>query len=244
MPTIQLFPFEIADGATNMAADEWLLELAAAGNASLRFYAWSVPTLSLGYFQPEAVRRTDPSLAKLPYVRRSSGGATLVHHHELTYAIALPAGFAWQPKGQSWICRMHDIIAAALRTFGVAAQAVTCGGEQKIGDVLCFQHQTAGDLIVSGHKVAGSAQRKQRGALLQHGGILLQQSPHTPQLPGLRELTDVALSREDLCVAIRRAFQEQTQWDFREGAWTNRDCDRIRELVDQKYGSADWNVKR
>ena len=63
MPTIRLLPLEIADGPSNMAADEMLLESAAQGVASLRFYGWSEATVSLGYFQPAAARLADPLLA-------------------------------------------------------------------------------------------------------------------------------------------------------------------------------------
>ncbi|MFL5922767.1 MAG: lipoate--protein ligase family protein, partial [Gaiellaceae bacterium] len=66
----RLLPLAEGDGPWHMAADEVLLESAGAGVASLRFYVWSRPTLSLGYFQPEAVRRSDPLLAELPWVRR------------------------------------------------------------------------------------------------------------------------------------------------------------------------------
>src|SRR5712671_6762185 len=113
LPICRLVPYAVAEGPHNMAADEALLEAAAAGRASLRFYGWSEATVSLGYFQAEALRRQDPRLAGLPYVRRPSGGATLVHHHEVTYALALPAGPPWQ-SGVSWLGRMHVVIAAAL----------------------------------------------------------------------------------------------------------------------------------
>ena len=53
---IRLLPYSEADGPHNMAADETLLESAVRGLASLRFYGWSPPTLSLGYFQPERSR--------------------------------------------------------------------------------------------------------------------------------------------------------------------------------------------
>ncbi len=100
---VRLLPFATADGPHNMAADESLLEAAIAGAASLRFYGWSVPTLSLGYFQPQSVRLADSRLTGLPWVRRPTGGAALVHHHELTYAVALPAGRPWQaPVNRGW----------------------------------------------------------------------------------------------------------------------------------------------
>src|SRR6516162_5517447 len=93
----RLLPYAVADGPHNMAADEVLLDAACAGLASLRFYGWFEPTVSLGYFQPHAAR-----LPGLPYVRRPSGGLMLVHHHEITYALALPAGAPWQ-GGESWL---------------------------------------------------------------------------------------------------------------------------------------------
>ena len=49
----EVFPFACAEGPSNMALDEALLERAAeAGEfAALRTYGWSTPTLSIGYFQ-------------------------------------------------------------------------------------------------------------------------------------------------------------------------------------------------
>src|SRR4051812_29350845 len=132
-----LFPHLTADGPTQMAADEVLLEHAAAtGRPALRFYTWDPPTLSLGYFQPFAGRLADPRLAALPVVRRPTGGGAIVHHHELTYALALPAGPA--QKGVNWACRMHDVIRAALGSDGVPAAACGCGREKGRGAFLCF----------------------------------------------------------------------------------------------------------
>src|SRR5438093_839358 len=116
--TVRLLPYAVADGPHNMAADEALLESAVAGTASLRFYGWSEATLSLGYFQPERLRLTDERLARLPFVRRASGGDALVHHHELTYALALPAGRDWQSRDPCLRC-MHRVLAAALAALGV-----------------------------------------------------------------------------------------------------------------------------
>ena len=121
--TCRLLPYDFADGPTNMAADEVLLLAAEAGVASLRFYGWSSPTLSLGYFQSEKVCRADPLLGSLPFVRRPTGGQALVHHHELTYALAVPGG-RWLGCSD-WTCRMHAIIAAALKGLGVGADTCT-----------------------------------------------------------------------------------------------------------------------
>ncbi|MCC7425164.1 MAG: hypothetical protein IT428_33255, partial [Planctomycetaceae bacterium] len=80
-------------GAWNMAIDEALLETAVdAEQCTLRFYRWSEPTVSLGYFQKPEEAAADPLLAGLPIVPRLSGGGAILHHHEWTYSIALPPG--------------------------------------------------------------------------------------------------------------------------------------------------------
>lgn len=226
-----------------MAADEALLESAAAGTASLRFYAWEPATVSLGYFQPERLRRDDPLLAELPYVRRPSGGATLVHHHEVTYALALPAGRPWQ-TGASWLERMHGIIAAALARLGVTATPQSAGLDQPFAGFLCFRHVTTGDLLIGTAKVTGSAQRRQRGALLQHGAILLATSPYAPVLPGIRELTGRTLDPAATCAAVAEEFARQTGWVLTPGPWTDAELRRTDVLAREKYGHPSWNARR
>jgi lipoyl(octanoyl) transferase len=241
---IRLLPYADADGAANMAADEALVRSAAAGIAALRFYGWTAATLSLGYFQPCAVRLTDSRLASLPWVRRPSGGAALVHHHELTYAIALPVGSPWQ-TGESWMPRMHRIITAALADLGLNRDIQAVRGEPiKHGDVFCFQQFTAGDLLSAGKKVVGSAQRKYRQALMQHGSILLRQSEYTPELPGLRESTGVMPSATDVQAAIVRAFAQDTGWKIEAEDWTVQEGAWIKELVLDRYATTDWNLRR
>ncbi|HKI30372.1 MAG TPA: lipoate--protein ligase family protein [Gemmataceae bacterium] len=233
----RLLPFAVADGPHNMAADEVLLEAAGAGAASLRFYGWAGPTVSLGYFQGHAVRRPH-----LPYVRRPSGGMMLVHHHEITYCLALPAGAAWQ-DGEPWLRRMHRIIGAGLARLGVATRLHQLPDAHR-DTPLCFRHLSAGDLLIGAAKVAGSAQRKHRGALMQHGGLLLAQSPFAPELPGIRELTALHLGIEETTAAIRRAFVEQTRWQLVAAGWQDDEPRRIEELVVGKYASAAWNDRR
>src|SRR5262245_10595361 len=81
-----------ASGVWNMAVDEALIDdVADGGLATLRFYQWNEPTLSLGYFQPYAARMGHAASASAAVVRRLSGGGALLHDRELTYALALPA---------------------------------------------------------------------------------------------------------------------------------------------------------
>lgn len=228
-----------------MAADEVLLESAAeSGRASLRFYEWSEPTLSLGYFQSASVRETDAKLQKLPWVRRATGGAALVHDREITYALALPPGRPWQRPGLSLVCRVHDAIARAFADWKVRLDTVPYGGEKKIGDVLCFLHQTPGDLLLAGQKVVGSAQRKQKGAILQHGGILLAKSDFTPQLPGIQDLSGVTIPVEKIAAAVAQQLATTAGWALFADDWTAQERTRIPVILEEKYLRSEWNAKR
>lgn len=240
----RLLPFEVADGAWQMAADEILLEGAAAGQAALRFYAWSEATLSLGYFQPAAQRQRDPHLAEIPFVRRPTGGEALVHHHEVTYALALPGGPPWQRRGESWLQRMHVIIAAALARYGIPASLCASDEEQRQGEVLCFLHHTPGDLRIGSAKVVGSAQRKTRGALLQHGGILLAASPHAPQLLGVAELTGQRLTPGEVQEVVVEELVRRTGWCVHRANWTEDERRRIDAHRAARYTQPAWNNKR
>jgi lipoate-protein ligase A len=242
--TIRLLPFAGADGATNMAADEAMLESAVRGVASLRFYTWAAPTLSLGYFQPAEDRAADPNLARLAWVRRSTGGAAIVHDRELTYALALPPGREWA-SAEHWICRFHHVLQRVLKARGVESHAVACGEEQKLGPVVCFLHQTPGDLLIGGSKVAGSAQRKMRGALLQHGSILLHRSEFVPHLAGINDRPGAPnFTPEELAGLLAAAFADDTGWELVPGAWTAEERDRTAAIRAEKYANRDWNEKR
>ncbi|MCI0683260.1 MAG: lipoate--protein ligase family protein [Gemmataceae bacterium] len=240
---VRLLPYEVADGPGNMARDEILLQTAVDNQiASLRFYGWSEATVSLGYFQPAAVRWSDRRLMHLPWVRRPTGGGTLVHDREVTYALALPPQSGWQAEGR-WIVRMHDMVRAALGGLG-ARQLRLVEELRPSGAGLCFQQHSFGDLLSDGSKVAGSAQRKHRQALLQHGGILLAQSPHTPFLPGLQELEGVSVNAAQVQEAVAAEFAKTTGWAITPGAWTEDERRAAAQLIAVKYRSAWWNERR
>lgn len=241
---LRLLPFAAADGTTNMARDEAMLESTSErGLASLRFYTWTEPTISLGYFQASASRAL-PRFAPLAWVRRSTGGAGIVHHHELTYSFALPATLEWK-SAESWICRFHQLIRDVLDERGVASRLVVCGEEKKLDDVLCFLHHTAGDLVVNGSKVAGSAQRKLKGALLQHGSILLAASEHAPELPGIHDLAGKELfAPESLAVRLAKKFADETGVRLEPADWTPTERDRVAGIRGEKYATLEWNGRR
>jgi lipoate-protein ligase A len=243
MTTCRLLPYAVADGPHNMAADEVLLETALAGVASLRLYGWAEATVSLGYFQPERLRQADALVAGLSFVRRPSGGAALIHHHEITYALGLPPGPPWQ-TAESWLCRMHTILTGALADLGVDASSCGRPAAEPFAGLLCFQHVTPGDLLVGAAKVVGSAQRRHRGALMQHGSVLLGTSPYAPALPGIDRLSGKVLAVEETCRAVVDRFTRATGWALTPADWAAAERVRVEELAATKYGQEAWNRKR
>jgi lipoate-protein ligase A len=182
-----------------MAFDEAMLERVArdGGLAILRTYAWSEPTLSLGYFQRLSDMAEDDRWRSVPIVRRTTGGGAIWHHHELTYALALSSGHPRARPHTELYHSVHEAIAEALRRRGVAASLR--GGPGPSAAVaseprrpfLCFADRDPADVVCGGFKVAGGAQRRRAGAILQHGSILLAASATTPELPGIRDLCGV-----------------------------------------------------
>jgi lipoate-protein ligase A len=242
MPFCRRLPTAVATGAANMALDEAMLRSALdRGIASIRFYRWSQPTISLGYFQSHLDRLE--AFKDCAYVRRPTGGAAILHHLEITYALALPAGPPWH-NAESWICRMHHAVAMALRELGVDARAVACGQERKLGPFLCFLHQTPGDLLIGGHKVVGSAQRRPHGATMQHGSILLRRSPLAPMLPGICDLAGRSIDETEFEQAISAELARTTGWTLEAGDWAESEIETARELERTKYATAEWNEKR
>lgn len=179
---------EANSGAWNMAVDETLLLSALESDVcTLRFYRWKRATLSLGYFQKE-VPTEYVNQRVLDVVRRLSGGGAILHHHELTYSIAIPASHPLSKNPRQLYEQVHACIASHLQEHGIPAVARGVNNKLKNEPFLCFSRGDTNDLVVGSHKVLGSAQRRRKGAVLQHGSLLLRRSEHEEQYLGLFDL--------------------------------------------------------
>jgi lipoate-protein ligase A len=190
---------QAASGAWNMAVDEALLESAVAGGpCTVRWYRWERPTLSLGYFQARDEARLDPRWAALPVVRRLSGGGAIVHHHELTYSCTVPVHSALAHDARQLYTRVHECIISTLAAHGFAAALRGSADPGRGKDFLCFGRADDFDVVMEGHKVLGSAQRRRKGAVLQHGSLVLRRSECASQFPGVFDCAGHAVPVEQL----------------------------------------------
>lgn len=185
-----------AEGGWNMAYDAALLDGALArGEVILRLYRWARPTLSLGYFQKARPAELPLALRELDRVRRLSGGGAILHHHEWTYSCVVPPGHPLARESVGLYEVVHGTLIAALERRGVTARLR--GSALEENPFLCFLRGDPRDIVVQGKKVTGSAQRRRRGAILQHGSVLLRASEFAPEIPGLFDLQSISEARED-----------------------------------------------
>jgi lipoate-protein ligase A len=224
MKCVELLPFASADGATNMACDEVMLQAVTRGRAVARFYTWQQATLSLGYFQRHQDRTEHPQWRDFPMIRRATGGGAILHDGDLTYALGLPSDWTPGRTPKQWHDHLHDTLARALSAWGI--DAVLQAGVWTPGECFsCFARPQPGDIVLRGKKIVGGAQRLKAGAVLQHGSI---------QLPG------VSLAPQELA---KRWFN-QLGWTFVPTSWTEDEQSLTEQLIQEKYQSASWNFRR
>ncbi|NQV23145.1 MAG: lipoate--protein ligase family protein [Rhodopirellula sp.] len=238
-------------GSWNMATDEYLLEAALSDRLkAVRMYRWEEPTVSLGYFQDSEDEALSTTFQNLATVRRLSGGGAILHHHELTYSFVLSVDDPLTREPTELYNRIHTAIIGVLREYGVDCAMRGEDHAQSDEPFLCFVRGDRHDIHCSGHKVVGSAQRRRKGAVLQHGSILLEHSSHAPQIRGLRDLTnslrnDAASSArlDQLEVQIGTAIAETLGVVRRIEEWPNKATDRIAELEAARYRSLERTRK-
>jgi len=234
-------------GSWNMATDEYLLETSISDRLkAVRMYRWEEPTVSLGYFQNSEDEALSTKFQNLAAVRRLSGGGAILHHHELTYSFALPADDSLTQVPTELYGRVHKAIIDVLRDFG--ADCSMRGDDDAKSDepFLCFVRGDRHDIHCNGHKIVGSAQRRRKGAVLQHGSIILEQSAHASEIPGLRDLAADCKTKsstptqiDNLELKLGTAIAATLGPVRQVSDWPGNAANRIAELEAAKYCSLD-----
>jgi len=157
------------DPSWNMAFDEALLESAAqTGFPVLRWYGWTAPAATFGYFQAHSDIAAWTRIR--PLLRRPTGGGLVPHLADWTYAFAVPPGHPWyRLRAPESYERMHQWLQSAFDHCGLATEIAPCCEHSGPGQ--CFVGWEKSDLLHGGRKLAGAAQRRNRSGLLIQGSI-------------------------------------------------------------------------
>lgn len=262
--------------AYNMALDEVLLEWNSEGNFPpvIRFYGWNPATLSVGYFQ-KAEKEIDLEAVKrngLGFVRRPTGGRGVLHDKELTYSVIVSEDHPEMPKTVTEAYRViSEGILQGFRELGLDAYfAVPRTEEEKQGlknprSAVCFDAPSWYELVVEGRKVAGSAQTRQKGVILQHGSILLDldedllfslfkypsdrvkermQKNFKNKAVAVNALRETKVTIEEAKEAFRSGFEKGLNIKLEPYKLTDEEHAAVMKLAAEKYESDEWNYKR
>jgi len=250
-----------AEGAWNMAIDEAMLEAAAESDVpTLRFYQWLHPTLSLGYFQKYADRDQHLPSHEADVVRRLSGGGAILHDREVTYCLILPHSHPlahdtpqlYRAVHEAFLQLLNRILPIEESPWRLARCKKPTASKPDSEPFLCFQRRSPGDVLLQpanrretsvDYKIVGSAQRRRRGAVMQHGSLLLNHSLLAPKILGLNEVLDNELNAEDILQSLPAEFGLQLGMDLQPcsaSAWHQA----AKGLVKSRYASNSWTMRR
>jgi hypothetical protein len=215
------------DPAFNMALDEALLEQTLRFQRPiLRFYGWTEPAASFGYFQ--RYQEVEQLMPLRPLVRRPTGGGIVPHDADWTYSLAFPRGHEWyELSATESYCRVHRWIQMAFEKLGFQTELAPESFTPQPGQ--CFAGHEQSDLLWRGRKIAGAAQRRRKDGLLIQGSI----QPPSPSI--------LRLDWETSMLEVARQAHA-AHWD---------QCppdsvleQRARELARSKYSQSSYNQRR
>src|SRR3984957_5231871 len=155
--------------AFNMALDEALLEnVSRLGRPVLRFYGWTEPAATFGYFQK--IADVERATHLRPLIRRPTGGGIVPHDADWTYSAAFPPAHEWHSlKAEESYRRIHDWLRLAFAELKVETELAPAAKKSLPGQ--CFAGHEKFDLLWRGKKIAGAAQRRNKLGLLIQGSV-------------------------------------------------------------------------
>ena len=266
----RLLNYRSCSASENMAIDEAVLLETIHHNKppTLRFYGWSRPAVSIGYFQELTKEINDDRcrLSDVKVVRRITGGKAVYHRDEITYSVVAGSSTGLFPDDIAGTYRIISLcLLRGLSNLGIRAklaETASIGVDRKPDlDACCFSVPAGNELMVDGRKICGSAQTRTRGGFIQHGSLLMTfdpvetadmiQSSGAPEcyaklrksVTAVNELLPSPVSAETLCFALKKGFVDKLGIDMTEGTLTPAEKALSRRLV-KKYESDAWNRDR
>jgi len=241
-----------------MAIDEYLFNLCHRHKQGFfRLYSWDKPSFSFGVSQKisRAIAVDYITGQGYAYVRRLTGGKTVLHHHEITYAVVSSEDIFFKEHDlyQSYML-ISRVLVNAFNKLGIDAYLST-GSPAHLSRSHnpCFSFPTTHEIEIDGKKIVGSAQKRDRQALLQHGSIPISMD-YDLYARGTQTAGDILKSKmttlsdvcrhtpEQLASALIQGFQEFIGSPF-EAQCPSFEDPEVSSL-EEKYSSHSWNFSR
>jgi lipoyl(octanoyl) transferase len=252
--SLRIIQDEARPAVFNMAADRYLLDHAVEnGTVSLRPYSWNPPAISLGCMENAGVILDKDALARsrVEWISRPTGGRAVLHWNDLTYSCVFPE--KTETFGDT-ISESYAVISRCLMA-GLALAGIPCGSHDSTAEYAetkreiklpCFLSPNRSEIMVQGKKLAGSAQKRTAGAVLQHGSIPLDGSFRrlpdflaiTPdertRLRGLLDKKCICVNEinpeidyEQLSACLIKGFTEVLNFSAFEKPWDDKELEEI-----------------
>lgn len=220
-------------GTENMAIDECLMRRQKTSPycASLRFYTWKTPCITLGYFQnvSKMRQRLGASARSLPLIRRLTGGGLVRHDKDLTFAFIMTAGAGILPTDvKSSYLKINEAIREGLRERFPDVEYADCktvpsGRAGTQGDRVCFDAPSCYDLLLGRRKIVGASQRRKDGVLLHQSTIFLPECDSA-----------------ELIALILKGMRSRLGLTPEMKPLTPDEIEEARSLEMSRYGDAEW----
>ncbi len=243
--------------AMNMAVDEaMLLSQKEQPNPTLRFYTWSSPAFSFGYFQ-DIVSEVDVEACStngIELVKRMTGGGTVVHGWDLTYTLILPRHVGEKSISEVYQCIGQSLV-KAFEKLDIPAECHVVGTDaSQTTQNICLTNPADYDVMCDGKKLAGVSVRRNRNGMLFQGYISLDMPPasmlaHVSRDPEAQQMliekstainTDGRLiTKSALIKAISETFNIGVAFHLSKLSSTERA--QAETLAKTKYATEKWN---
>lgn len=255
----------------NMAMDEALLNFVSRGEIDpvIRFYTWNPATLSIGYFQRLQKEIDIDKVKEKGYglVRRQTGGRGVLHDKELTYSVIVPES---HPNMPSTVTEAYKIISQGLlegfKNLGFETYFAIPRSKEERDKLkqprssVCFDAPSWYELVVEGRKIAGSAQTRQKGVILQHGSILQDididdlfdmfifknerlkakmKENFVQKAVAINDISNQHITLNEMENAFESGFKKGLNIDFKPLELTEKQKEEVQEL-EEKYRSEAW----
>lgn len=170
---------EASTGLYNMKFDIRLAEECKDDEIFFRLYQWQPYAISLGANQSfEDINTTKTARDGIDIVKRPTGGRAIFHSEEITYSVVFPLSFGLSPK--EIYKSVSEALIKGLRIYDEKLYETMLESNQpNFSEILktnsgsiCFASTAKNEVKYSGKKLIGSAQKKMKGVVLQHGSIL------------------------------------------------------------------------